>query len=215
MSSVMIRSLLCSVLCCTLAGCFVFQPVDPNAKRSTAVDANRAYSEYWFNQPAVVKVESSSFDVLWDACERVARDCSFAIDRTDYRTGLLTTQPLVSRQFFEFWMHDIASLHEQTQSDLNTLRRVAHFQIRKLDDGSYVCEPKVVIERYSMAERRITNVIQYRDAFSINHSVVEDRNEEGQPVRQFYWYAERRDEAMERALADRVRGYVQAMASAK
>jgi hypothetical protein len=198
-----------------LTGCFVFNPVDPNAKRVTAVDPNQAFTEFWFNQPAVVKVESPSYDALWNACERAAHDSSFAIDRTDYRTGLLTTQPLVSKQSFEFWMHDIASPHEQAQSDLSTLRRVAHFQIRKLDDGSYVCEPKVVIERFAEAERRITNVVQYRDAFSINHSVVEDRNEEGQPVHQFYWYAERRDEAMEHALADRVRGYVQATASAK
>ncbi|MDB5330109.1 MAG: hypothetical protein JWP03_1260 [Phycisphaerales bacterium] len=196
-----------------LSGCMVFRTVDPNAKRVTAVDPNQAYTEFWFNQPAVAKVESPSYDTLWYACERAAHDCSFAIDRTDYRTGLLTTQPLLSRQFFEFWLHDVASLHEQTQSDLSTMRRVVHFQIRKLDEGSYVCEPKVVIERYALAERRITSVVQYRDAFSITRPMIEDRTEEGAPLRPAYWYAERRDEAMEHALADRVRGYVQAVAS--
>ena len=55
--------------------------------------------------------------------------------------------------------------------------------------------PKVVVEHFSMPERRITDVFEYRDAFSIHRPYENDQTDEGTPVQIAYWYAERRDEA--------------------
>lgn len=192
-------------LCLSLTGCLV-QRVDPKATPTTTVDPQLASSDYWFNRPAVARVESRDFDALWDACRRTIIDSSFVIDRTDYRTGLMTTRPLTSKQFFEFWKHDVVDPKSQLESDAATRRRVVHFQIRKArDGGGYVCEPKVVVEHYAMPERQITSVSQYQDVFSTRKPLEEEQTDEGAPVRPDYWYAERRDPALERALADKLR----------
>ena len=110
----------------------------------TAVDPKFASSEYWFARPATSRVEAANYDALWNASETAARDCSFAIEREDYRTGLLSTKPLVSKQFFEFWKSDVVDFRSQVSSDLGTHRRVARFQILPREDGTFACEPKVV-----------------------------------------------------------------------
>ncbi len=169
---------------------------------ATAGDPRMGGSDYWFRLPAVDRVESSDYDALWNAAERVAVQSSFSIERVDYRNGLLTTKPLVSRQFFELWKGDIADPRSQSESDTATRRRVVHFQISKLAGGQYICEPKVVVEHYSMTERRITSVYQYQDAFSTRRQFQEERTDEGTAVRAEYWYAERRDEALEHAIVE-------------
>jgi hypothetical protein len=194
-------------------GCLL-NPVNPKAKAATAIDAKLANSEYWFNQPAVERIEAPDYETLWNACELAAHDASFTIERFDYRTGLLTTKPLISKQFFELWKHDIVDFHDQVLSDAATRRRVAHFQIIKRDDTHYVCEVKVVIEHYSMSERRMTAVMQYREAFSTRRQLEEERTDDGTPVRIEYWYAERRDEPLEHSLGARVRAHLGEMAQA-
>jgi len=207
------RHLAAVVFSISLTGC-MFQKVDVNATPATKVDAKKAQSEYWFNLPAVEHIEWGDYDALWRACEQAAIDASFTIERFDYRTGFLTTKPLISKQFFEVWKSDVVSAHDQALSDAATRRRVVHFEIRKLPNGRFVCEPKAVVEHYAMTERRITGVYQYRDAFSTHRPYEEDRTDEGTAVRVDYWYAERRDELLEHSLANRVRGYLQAIARA-
>ncbi|HZL34462.1 MAG TPA: hypothetical protein VFC78_04070 [Tepidisphaeraceae bacterium] len=202
------RSFLCCLLACGVGGCMVFKPVNPKAAPATAVDAKLANSEYWFNLPAVEHVKANNFDLLWDACRRAAITSSFEIDRTDYRLGLMTTKPLVSRQFFEFWKGDVADGRSELDSNEATRRRVVHFEIHKSKGGGYVCEPKVVVEHYAMPERRITSVTQYLDVFSITRPLSSQTTDEGQPMRIEYWYAERRDNAMEHKLAKKLRSYL-------
>jgi hypothetical protein len=193
-----------------LNGC-MFHKVDYNAKSATAVDPKMAQNDYWFAKPAVASARSNDFDALWNAVFDAAREHSFTIDRRNYREGLLTTTPLVSKQPFELWKHDVVSPEGQLQATLCTMRRTIRFQIRKRDDGGYVCEPKVVIERYAMPERRITSVVQYQEAFSTLHGSAAVTSEEGDPLRVAYWYADGRDEALERDLAESIQQRVNSM----
>ena len=86
---------------------------------------------------------ANDYDTLWNACEHAAREAGFTIDRFEYRTGLLTTKPLVSRQFFEVWKQDVVDFRGQIDSDAATRRRVVRFQIEKLADDRYqVVEPQ-------------------------------------------------------------------------
>jgi hypothetical protein len=181
---------------------------DPSARAATSIDPKKAQSEYWFRLPAIEQIKASDYDQLWNACENTAQDFSFTVDRVDYRTGLITTKPLISKQFFEFWRRDVLDFESQADSDTTTHRRVAHFKIARLADDSYVCEPRVVVEHYAMPERRITAVYQYQDAFSLHRQFEEQTNDDGTPLRVDYWYAERRDEVLERAMAARIREYL-------
>jgi hypothetical protein len=195
------------ILCVFVAGCASQHTGSPRSV-ATNVDEKYASSEYWFNRPAIECVKAPDYDMLWNICEKVATDSFFTVERTDYRSGFITTKPLTSKQFFEFWRTDIVDFKGQVASDLATHRRVVHFKISRAPDGCYVCEPKVVVEHYSEIERRITAVYQYADAFSTRRQVESETTEEGTAVRIINWYAERRDDALEHYLAKRIREYL-------
>ena len=69
-------------------------------------------------------------------------------------------------------------------------------------DGRYVVEPKVIVERLSLAERRITNAIDYRGTLGPGE---QQRFGPAAPAGQgSYWYAIGRDHDLERSLANRI-----------
>ncbi len=166
--------------------------------------ATEANSDYWFNKPAVASVESPDFQKLWTACRATAINDQFEIDQEDYRLGLLTTYPMISKQFFEFWRSDAGDLHGVAWDSLQTIRRTIRFDFTRQPDGSFIVYPKVLIETSAHPERRITSQAQYSQAFnsaSENPTIV---NDQGVSVPTRYWYSVGRDDAMEKELANSV-----------
>ena len=183
---------------------------------STNIDPKQAQPAYWLDQPAVAHVNSPSFDALWDACRDAAKADGFLIDRTDYREGLMTTLPLVSKQAYEFWKSDTQSPHGLAQSTLGTMRRTVRFTLRRLDDGTYQATPKVLVERDSFLQRRITSVDQYQNVFSIQQvDIARETERTGESLPPEYWYSVGRDEDLEKRLAHAVRDRLQASARAR
>jgi hypothetical protein len=177
-----------------------------------ANDPRTAEDWYWYSQPAVETVESPDFAPLWRACREAAVKAGFTIDRQDYRTGLLTTRPLISKQVFEPWKSDVVTAHDLIQSTLATIRRTVHFQVTKRPDGGYEVAPKVVVERYEFAEHRITSVVQYRDVFRLTREEAFRRRDlqtnPGQATvipPPDYWHSIGRDPALEQRLAGWIR----------
>src|ERR1700679_2026389 len=73
---------------------------------------DHASPDYWFKQPNVASVTSSDFDALWKASAATPIFAQCEIDRHDQRLGVLTTCPMISKQFFEFWRSDAGDAHE-------------------------------------------------------------------------------------------------------
>lgn len=192
-----------------LTGCASPPPADPVAatQPATAVDPATTQPAYWLQQQGVT-VTHGDFEQLWAAAEDVARDYLFKIDRVDYRRGELTTVPMVSKQFFEPWRKDVGD-GRVVESSLATVRRTLLFQFHRNDDddtntagGTFTVEPKVLVERQSIPERRITSVVQYRSAFSGPSSVGSVERDAGIVVPTSpYWYPIGRDPEMERDVA--------------
>ena len=182
-------------------GCITGRQNPAATQPATAIDPKTAQTAYWMAKPAIAEVSSSNFDRLWAAAQDSIRDHSFLIDRTDYREGILTTQPRSSKLFYEFWRNDVVDPYDLTQSTLGTMRRTVRIDVRKADDGSFTASPKVVVERYSMLEKRITSVSQYRDVFSLTTRDLRlDAEAQGEDqVASEFWYAIRRDCAGTRA----------------
>lgn len=197
---------LCLCVALFLSGC-ITGPSNPSATQpATAIDPLQATIQYWIDQPAVAHVHSDHFQALWDACRESARNRFFNIDRDDYREGLLTTVPVISEQFFEPWRRDVGDGTELLQSSLATVRRTLRFEFERNGD-SWTMTPKVVVERYSLAERRITSVTQYRTI--VQGSVEPDRpGPDGTRIPNSYWYAIGRDTALEKTLADEIHGRI-------
>jgi hypothetical protein len=183
-----------------LTGC-IFSTPNPATPRATAIDPKLADPNYWLDQPAVVHVSASDFDTLWKTCRSVAHDRFFLIDREEFREGLMTTQPLVSKQDWEIWRRDVVTIPGIAASTLATIRRTIRFQITRQPDGYFIVEPKVLVERYASAERRLTAITEYHTAFSITRPYGTLESDEGIILPTDYWYPTGRDNDLERDLA--------------
>ncbi len=181
-----------------LSGCLTARPGAP----TTQVPREQATADYWYDQPDGVRVEQGSYDQLWAAAERVSRERFFELDRLDYRNGILTTQPMVSQQWFEPWRGD-TTLGQQAESSLGTLRRTIRYELtRPVDEAPATLVAKVLIERQSVPQRRITSSAQYRSALFAADNAADDSGGRLQPS---YWYAIGRDHELERVLSGEIR----------
>lgn len=165
-------------------------------------DPATASPGYWAEQPAVVEVIANDYAALWEAAEEARRRFGFEAAMSDYRGGLLTTEPKISPQFFEVWHTELRSPSDVAESSLATIRRRLRLQFQRLPGGRYGAQPKVIVERLALAERRITTAIEYRATLGPGEQQQFGPGIPRAPGR--YWYAIGRDERLERAIADRM-----------
>jgi hypothetical protein len=203
----------CLMLALLLAplGCASSEPTglsiseaSPQHPKATDIPPEQATAAYWLSQPAPAQATAFDFDKLTSACLDVARDYQFTIDRTDYRDGVITTRPMISPQFFEFWRHDAGTFEDVLQSSLQTIRRSVRFDLTRSEDGVFTARPKVLVEKLSLVQRRITSEAQYRYVFSPLSNDATYTTAAGTTVPTRYWFAIGRDEALEKQLADAV-----------
>jgi hypothetical protein len=176
-----------------LAGCSS-APVPPSD--APQLDPATARSEYWLAKPAAATVYCDNYDSLWDVCSQLAISDFYSLDRQDYREGVLTTHPMVSKQIWEFWRHDTGDLYYATENTVQAIRRTIHFDFDRRPDGGSTVTPKVVVERFVQPNKRITSTGEYREYFSPVDSASKDED---------YWYAIGRDYEMESDLIIAIR----------
>jgi hypothetical protein len=165
-------------------------------------DPRSATLAYWAERPASARVVAPVYADLWEATEDACRRFGFAPATTDYRGGLLTTEARISPQFFEFWHDELRAAEDVAESSLATVRRRLRFEFSRTRDGRYVVEPKVIVERLSLAERRITNAVDYRGA--LGPGTQQRFGPAGTAAPGSYWYAIGRDAELEASLANRM-----------
>ncbi len=169
----------------------------------TASDAQLADPEWWLQLDAlgVDRVTGGDFDRLWANAERVSRDYLFTIDRRDRRLGLLTTQPNVSAQWFEPWRRELRTGDDIAASSIATHRRTIYFNFDKSGDR-YTVTPKVLVERQSLEERRVTGILikGYLRRNSTDDISGTRESDAGVLLPGSYWYPVGRDYALEQKL---------------
>jgi hypothetical protein len=194
-----------------LSGC-ITGPSNPAATQpATAVDVATSQPTYWLNQPGVAEVHGNDFNTLWESAKDTVRAYQFTFDRQDFRSGVLTTAPEISKQIFEVWRDDAGTAYDAWAATMGAIRRTIRFEVARNSDNTFTLVPKVLVERQSIFERRVTDVSQYRFAFAGPGRVQPARTvvtldpETYQDVPVKYWYSIGRDAAMERELAEKVR----------
>ncbi|MGF1633099.1 MAG: hypothetical protein ACFCVE_04560 [Phycisphaerae bacterium] len=198
------------------AGCGVRPPALPGLPEAHLIDTGRpttapaelAQAAHWWQQPAEYAVTAQDFTPLAEGAERVLRQFLFSPDLVDYRRGVITSEPLVAAQAWEFWRPDNRSLADTQLASTATYRRTVRWDISQ-ENGAFVARPKVLVERYARRENRLTTPVFYGGAFSRNRargSIEEDR---GEFIPAWYWYAVGRDEALEAKLAQVLRDRVE------
>jgi len=200
-----LRCALGALMLAAASGC-ITGPSNPAATQpATAIDPSRADPAYWLKQPGVVTVRSDNYDRLWNAAAQTAQRDLFTLDRQDYRAGVLTTLPLISKQWFEPWRRDVVTAKDLARSSLQSIRRTIHFDLARTDDGQYVLTPKVLVEQFSTVGRRLTYVGNYRNASDPGAQLGSAELDEGVALTAQYWFAIGRDPALEKQLAESIR----------
>jgi len=178
------RIILAVMMMAMAGGCMGKRPANLATTRPvTDVDPQLAENDYWLAKPASVEVRGD-FEKLWQASEDAAHEFLFKIDRRDKRSGLMTTEPLISKQFWEFWRKDVGTLRDANEATLASIRRTIYFQFRREKDGGFTVAPKVIVEKDSKVDP------------------IYKADIEGPST---YWYAMRRDEVVEKRVAAAVR----------
>lgn len=210
--SLCILSVLGASVVVLISGC-INKPQNPAATQpATAVDPVTTQPSYWLNQPAAAQVQASDFDHIWNTCKSVARSYLYQLDREDYRDGLITTVPMISKQWFEPWRPDTGTVGAMLANSTSAFRRTLRFEIDRNADNTFTITPKVLVERQALLERRVTDASQYRLAFagaslrqSPRYSYTFDSDVNPNIVPYKYFYPIARDTEMEKHVAERLR----------
>ena len=185
-------------------------PQPSKGPMATDVDPAQGQPDYWLKQQPAVSVSGQNFDKLWSSAEGVSESLLFAIDRRDRRQGLMTTQPTVSAQWFEPWRRELQTGDDVLNSSAAAFRRTIYWQFAQ-QGGGYAVTPRVIVERQSLSERRITGVLNrgYFQRTTGDHYYGTKETDEGVVLPQSYWYPVGRDFALEKKLAELMRDRLQ------
>ena len=97
--------------------------------------------------PAEMTRSEKNFQAVWDAGRDVLVWYRFTVNQRDRRAGLITTEPMASRHFFEWWRRDKATASGALENTLQPIYREVSVEIRKTDDGKYDPVVSVTVSR--------------------------------------------------------------------
>lgn len=187
-----------------IPGCRLSHDAPPNPSTPTTNPTRLATTQrsHWTTGPASITVQHRSFEKLWTAAEDTAREFGFRPDRKDRRAGILTTEPVTSKQICELWRRDTGNASQAAQNSLDSYRRSIRFDFTKIP-GGYALVPRVIIERYTQAEQPITSSAYLRSIYGAQRYPPQGTHESdrGLYLPRAYWYATGRDYALEDTLA--------------
>ena len=113
---------------------------------------------YQSSQPVSVSEPSEQADQLWEAVQETLRRGRFQLDRIDRQAWVITTLPVTSQHFFEFWRHDVDTPHDRWEATLNPMRRWVEVSLICADDGPWKQLAVVVHkERFSSPDRQFNS----------------------------------------------------------
>jgi hypothetical protein len=88
-------------------------------------------------QPAEMSPAEKGFQAVWDATNETLNTYRYTVNQRDRRYGRITTDPLGSRHFFEWWRRDKATATGAWENSVQPIYRVVAVDIRKTGEGEY------------------------------------------------------------------------------
>lgn len=176
----------CCVLTLALGGCVAPQRSDYISSRSLNVQR-----------------DSEEADRYWTAIQFALRRNRFTLDRVDRQRGVVTTMPVVSQHFLEFWRHDVDTRRDALESSLCPIRRWVEVSISR-GDGEMWQELAVTVhkERFSSPDRQFNSSGAAYQVFGV--SLPSTTGADRVPGDGVHWEDLGRDPAMEAYLLRRI-----------
>ena len=104
------------------------------------------------------------------AAEMVLGKMGFAISKSDFESGYITTRPLRTGQFFEFWRSDAVGEFNSAESNLHCIRRTVVIDVTKEAEQLCVgCD--VSVERLSLSRGSLGSRSEAYDKFPESRSL--------------------------------------------
>jgi len=147
--------------------------------------------------------DEAEFDRLWICCTDVLRRYDFQPDRQDRRAGVITTVPVTSAHWFEFWRRDVLDPYSFAESNLAAVRRAATVRLQPGESADQkLLTVRVDVQRLSTPERQVTSPAGGLQIFGKKLPTTQGRLLKGaSPDR---WIPDRRDPHLEFALLSRM-----------
>lgn len=122
-------------------------------------------SDYVTSTPVSVEQDASAA-AFWEGVEDALHDRGFKLDRVDRRAGIITTLPVTSQQFFEFWRHDVDTREDLWEATFNSIRRRVEVTVSRGDGGVWSDVSVVVYkQRYSAPDRQFNSTGELYEYF--------------------------------------------------
>ena len=104
------------------------------------------------------------------AAEMVLGKMGFEILKSDFESGYISTRPLRTGQFFEFWRSDAVGEFNSAESNLHCIRRTVEMKITEEAEQLYVdCD--AAVERLSLSRGRVGSSSETYDKFPESRSL--------------------------------------------
>ena len=103
--------------------------------------------------------------ILWQSCKSELKNRGFRLDRVDLRSGVIETFPMVSRQWFEFWRHDVVDAASLAESSLQTIRRRVGIKLTPLGENKYRFNCRATVQRLSMPPSTVSGSVWAENVF--------------------------------------------------
>jgi hypothetical protein len=94
-------------------------------------------------------VYKANYDRIWQEAMQILAQTGFALDRKDYRLGVLTTKALPSSQILEFWKPQQTDANTAMENTVNSQRRTVRVTVAKVPGKPefYEIGIQVLVER--------------------------------------------------------------------
>ncbi len=155
-------------------------------------------------------IYKASYDTIWRQAIALINATGFAVDRQDYRLGVITSYPLPSSQIVEFWKPQHADLTDSLENTVNNQRRILRLTISNVEGKPdfYQIGIQVIVERETNPSETVGGPI-FVEGSGFGRNSVTLRSDYAAPnVEPARWVTMGHDPDLERKLIDALFGRI-------
>jgi hypothetical protein len=150
-----------------------------------------------------IAVEHASFDDVWTTCLASLQDRGLSIDRQDRRFGLIVSEPVVGKQFFEFWRNDAVTSDDTWTSSLHTVRRIVSIHVVSQGPMHFEVRVQAQAQRVNIPADQLDNTAEAFEMIRV-HGVPASpsRRDYTRPKAELIWVDIGREHALEQYILE-------------